>query len=50
MLNNLDLPNLQQRREFNKLVFLIKIAGSMVPAINPCDYLTSQKPKKTGKS
>ena len=41
MLNDLDLPSLQQRREFNKLVFLFKIAGGMVPAINHCDYLTS---------
>ena len=46
MLNDLDLPSLQQRREFNKLVFLFKIAGGMVLAINPCDYLTSQKPKR----
>ena len=46
MLNDLDLPSLQQRREFNKLVFLFKIAGGMVRAINPCDYLTSQKPKR----
>ena len=27
ILNDLDLPSLQQRREFNKLVFLFKIAG-----------------------
>ena len=46
MLNDLDLLSLQQHREFNKLVFLFKIAGGMVPAINPCDYLTSQKPKR----
>ena len=46
MLNDLDLPSLQQRREFNKLVFLFKIAGGMVPAINSCDYLTPQKPKR----
>ena len=46
MLNDLDLPSLQQRREFDKLVFLFKIAGGMVPAINPCDYLTSQKTKR----
>ena len=46
MLNDLELPSLQQRREFNKLVFLFKIAGGMVPAINSCDYLTPQKPKR----
>ena len=40
MLNDLDLPSLQQRREFNKLVFLFKIAEGMVPAINLCAYLT----------
>ena len=46
MLNDLDLPSLQQRREFNKLVFLFKIAEGMVPAINSCAYLTPQKPKR----
>ena len=46
MLNDLELPSLQQRREFNKFVFLFKIAGGMVPAINSCDYLTPQKPKR----
>ena len=46
MLNDLELSSLQQRREFNKLVFLFKIAGGMVPAINSCDYLTPQKPKR----
>ena len=46
MLNDLDLPSLQQRREFNKLVFLFKIARGMVQAINPRDYLTSKKPKR----
>ena len=40
MLNDLDLPSLQQPREFNKLVFLFKIAGGMVSAINSRDYLT----------
>ena len=60
MLNDLDLPSLQQCREFNKLVFLVKIAGGMVPAINcglreikicicicinSCDYLAPQNLK-----
>ena len=43
ILRDLDLPSLQQRREFNKLVFLFKIAGGMVPAINPEDYLKPHK-------
>ena len=30
MLINLVLPSLQQRRELNKLVFIFKIAGSMM--------------------
>ena len=38
MLRDLELPSLQQRREFNKLVFLFKTAGGMVPAINSEDY------------
>ena len=41
MLNDLDLPSLQQPRKFNKLVLLFKIAGGMVSAINSCDYLTT---------
>ena len=46
ILNDLDLTSLQQRREFSKLVFLLKIAGGMVPAINSCNYLTHQKLKR----
>ena len=34
MLINLVLPSLQQRRELNKIVFIFKIAGSMMPAID----------------
>ena len=46
MLRDLELPSLQQRREFNKLVFLFKIAGGMVPAINSEDYLKPQREKR----
>ena len=46
MLRDLELPSLQQVREFNKLVFLFKIAGCMVPAINSEDYLKPQREKR----
>ena len=46
MLRDLELPSLQQRREFNKLVFLFKIAGAMVMAINSEDYLKPQQAKR----
>ena len=46
MLRDLELPSLQQRRKFNKLVFLFKIAGGMVPAINSEDYLKPQREKR----
>ena len=46
MLRDLELPSLQQRREFNKLVFLFKIAGGLVPAINSEDYLKPQREKR----
>ena len=46
MLKYLELASLQQRRKFNKLVFLFKIAGSMVPAINSDEYLIPQRQKR----
>ena len=46
MLRDLELPSLQQRHKFNKLVFLFKIAGGMVPAINSEDYLKPQREKR----
>ena len=46
MLRDLELPSLQQRREFNKLVFLFKIARGMVPSINSEDYLKPQRGKR----
>ena len=39
-LKELDLPTLQQRRIFNKLVFFYKIANGLLPAIQPDDLLT----------
>ena len=50
MLKDLELPSLQQRREFNKLVFLFKIAGCMVLAINSDYYFKSQRQKRTIKA
>ena len=46
ILRDLELPSLQQRREFNKLVFLFKLAGGMVTAINSEDYLKPQREKR----
>ena len=46
MLRDLELPSLQQRREFNKLVFLFKIARGMVPSINSEDYLKPLRGKR----
>ena len=46
MLRDLELPSLQQRREFNKLVFFVQNAGAMVPAINLEDYLEPQREKR----
>ena len=46
MLQDLDLPTLQHRREFNRVVYLYKIVGGMVPAIDTYDFLVSQRPKR----
>ena len=43
MLRDLELPSLQQRRECNILVFLFKIAGGMMPAINSEDCLKNNE-------
>ena len=34
MLDRLDLPTLQQRREIDRLVYMFKIVEGTVPAIN----------------
>ena len=46
MLQDLELPTLQHRREFNRVVYLYKIVGGMVPAIDTYDFLVSQRPKR----
>ena len=52
MLTDLKLDSLQDRHTYNKLVMLYKIAGSMVPAVDPDVYLTRKtegrliKPKR----
>ena len=52
MLTSLKLDSLQDRRTYNRLVMLYKVAGGMVPAVDPDAYLTRKtkgrlvKPKK----
>ena len=46
ILRNLILPSLQQRREVNKLVFLLKEAEGMVSAINSEDYLEPREKRR----
>jgi hypothetical protein len=52
MLTSLKLDSLQDRRTYNRLVMLYKIAGGMVPAVDPDKYLTQKvegrliKPKR----
>jgi len=40
ILTSLKLDSLQDRRTYNRLVMLYKIAGGMVPAEDPDKYLT----------
>ncbi|KAH3710318.1 hypothetical protein DPMN_069793 [Dreissena polymorpha] len=49
MLNTLKLNTLQDRRVYNRLVMLYKIAGGMVPAVDPDEYLTSKPQRRTVK-
>ena len=46
MPRDLQLPSLQQRREFSKLVFLFKIAEGMLPAINSEYFIKPQREKR----
>ena len=46
MLNELNLPTLQQRRKEMRLTFLFKIAEGLVPAIPPDLYLTPMRQKR----
>ena len=47
MLDDLDLPSLEERRREQRLTFLYKLVKRHVPAINIDQYLRSQKPKRT---
>ena len=46
MLNDLNLPTLQERRKDKRLSFLYNIQKGKVPAINPQEYLTPIKSKR----
>ena len=46
MLRELGLPSLQARRKELRLILLYKIAGGLVPAIPPEDYLQEVKNKR----
>ena len=46
MLDRLNLPTLQQRREIDRLVYMFKIVGGMVPAINADEYFIHQRAKR----
>ena len=46
MLETLELETLERRRSSCRLVFLFKVVKGLVPAINPDDFLKSQKPKR----
>ena len=47
MLQDLDLPTLQERRRQQRLTFLYKVVKGHVPAINLEHYLKAQRPKRT---
>ena len=47
MLDDLDLPSLEERLRQQRLTFLYKVVKRHVPAINIDQYLRSQKPKST---
>ena len=46
MLETLELSSLEQRRSFNRLVFMYKVVEGLVPAIPVDDFLKQQKPKR----
>ena len=47
MLQDLDLPTLQERRRQQRLTLLYKVVKGDVPAINLEHYLKTQRPKRT---
>ena len=46
MLNELELPSLQDRRKDQRLAMFYKVVEGLVPAIAPEDYLIRQKPRR----
>ena len=46
MLETLEPASLEQRRSFNRLVFMYKVVEGLVPAIPVDDFLKPQKPKR----
>ena len=48
MLETLELSSLEQRRSFNRLMFLYKVFDGLVPAVPPDIFLEPQKPKRQG--
>ena len=46
MLDRLNLQTLQQRREIDRLVYMFKIVGGTVPAINADEYFIHQRAKR----
>ena len=47
MLDDPDLPSLEERRRQQRLTFLYKVVKGHVPAINIDHFLKTQKPKRT---
>ena len=45
MLNNQDLPSLQDRRMVVRLTFFYKVVEGLVPEISPDAFLKPQRPK-----
>ena len=46
MLDDLDLPLLQTRRQHQRLIFFYKVVEGQIPAIPPHEYIRHQKPKR----
>jgi hypothetical protein len=46
MLNELNLPTLQSRRQKQRLIFFYKVVEGQVPAMPPDLFVNDQKPKR----
>ena len=46
MLNELNLPTLQSRRQKQRLIFFCKVVEGQVPAMPPDLFVNYQKPKR----